>query len=157
TSLHPYLNDCSLLCNARANSPSWHRFSQAPIRAYSRDSFLLAFVGFPRPDLGTNSQPTCVNTVALLCRRPEERWPSDRPQIGSIRRAFLFALPQLVKREIDDRGRVKRQDLRNDETSDDSNTERLAQFAPDAHSDSERQRTEHRSKGCHHDGAETHK
>src|SRR6476661_10102881 len=90
----------------------------------------------------------------LLCWRSGKRRPPDRPQTHSTRNWFPFSLPQLVKREIDYWSRVKGQDLRNDQTSHDSDAERLAQFAADTHSDGERQGTEHRGHRCHHDRPE---
>ena len=98
---------------------------------------------------GPREQP-----VNSSCRRPGRVRPANRPQIDSARRSFLLALPQLVKREIDYWSRVKRQDLRNDQPTHDSDPKRLAQFTPDAHSDGERQRAEHRGHRCHHDRTE---
>src|SRR6266496_4872963 len=67
--------------------------------------------------------------------------------------ASLFAtLPELIEGQIDDRRGIKSEHLRNNQAADDSNAERLSQFAANAHADGERQCAEERGHRCHHDG-----
>jgi len=68
--------------------------------------------------------------------RFRHRRPANWSKTGSMRRPLLFSMPQLVKREINYRRRVKREYLRNDQAADDSDAEWLAQFAANSHANS---------------------
>ena len=62
--------------------------------------------------------------------------------------------PQSIKVQINDRRRVQRQYLTEDEAADDGNSERPTKFAAVAEADGERQRTEQGRIGGHHDRPE---
>src|SRR3954471_16144226 len=62
--------------------------------------------------------------------------------------------PQAVEIEVDDRRRVKGEQLADDQPANDRNTERAAQFGAFAEPDRQRQRPEHRSHRRHHDRPE---
>src|SRR5258706_7932206 len=60
-----------------------------------------------------------------------------------------------IECEINNGGGVKGQQLAEDKPADDSDTQRTTQFRADATAERERQATEQRGHGSHHDGAET--
>src|SRR5689334_1855658 len=67
----------------------------------------------------------------------------------------LRCQPETVEIEIDDRGRVKRQQLADDQSADNRNSKRMAQFGAFAEANRQRQRPEHRRHRRHHDRTET--
>src|ERR1700761_6762261 len=60
-----------------------------------------------------------------------------------------------IKEQVDDRRGVKSQDLADDETTHDGDSERPSQLRADAGSESKRQAAEESRHGRHHDGPET--
>src|SRR5260370_19473721 len=75
---------------------------------------------------------------------------ADRSQMCSC--ASLFpSLPELIEGQLDDRRSIKSEHLRDNQPADDSDAERLPQFAANAHADGKRQCAEERGHRCHHD------
>jgi len=62
------------------------------------------------------------------------------------------ALGDSIEEDIDDRGRVERKNLAEQQTSHHGDSERTAQFRPEAGSESEWKSAEQRGHGGHHDG-----
>jgi hypothetical protein len=56
-------------------------------------------------------------------------------KIDDIRLALLSTLPESIESEINNRRCVKSKDLRNNQTADNGDAERFAQFASDSHTD----------------------
>jgi hypothetical protein len=61
---------------------------------------------------------------------------------------------QAVEEKVDYRGGEEGQHLRDDQSADDGDAQRLAQLRADAHADGQRKPAEQGSHGGHHDGAE---
>ena len=65
------------------------------------------------------------------------------------------AVGQPIECQIDDRRGVKREQLAEDQSANDGDAERTAQFGADTGAEGQRQGAEKRRHGSHHDGTET--
>src|SRR4029077_3443145 len=117
----------------------------------------------PSHDLTLNRESNSLSTTqlrSLSLRRTlylagdcaTDGQPTGRSD--NVRRPRLSTLPELIESQVNHRCGVKREDLRNNQATNDGNAERFAEFAADAHPDGERQRAEHRGHRRHHDRPE---